>query len=136
MIYAGSHDLNYESRLEDVQACVDPMLCRLMMNNLVGNAVKYSADGTRVDITLEGDATVLSITVKDQGIGIPPEDLDRLFEDFHRGSNTADFKGSGVGLAVVRRVLDCHGGHVTVDSTPNEGSIFSVHLPRTRENCG
>lgn len=136
LIYAGSHTIEYGSTLTDDDACVDPTLCRLMMNNLVGNAIKYSNAGTHVKVMLEGDADTLMISVKDQGIGIPPEDLDRLFEDFHRGSNTANFKGSGVGLAVVRRVIDCHGGHVTVDSTVGQGSTFTVYLPRNRSDCG
>jgi signal transduction histidine kinase len=101
-----------------------------VLNNLLSNAVKYSPDGgeVRVSAHREGDAAV--ITVQDQGIGIDEEHQRHLFERFYRaGGETGDIKGMGLGLYVARRIIEAHHGHISVSSTPGEGSDFSVTLP-------
>jgi signal transduction histidine kinase len=99
--------------------------------NLVDNAIKYSADdrALAIEARCEGDRLALSVT--DRGIGIPPAEHGRVFEKFYRvgRSETQGRRGSGVGLALVRHVAEAHGGTVTVQSAPGQGSRFTLWLP-------
>jgi len=104
--------------------------------NLMDNAIKYSGDvrTLRIDARIEGDA--LAISVADTGIGILPEEQPKIFEKFYRvgRSETQGRRGSGVGLALVRHVAQAHGGRVTVESRPGEGSRFTLWFPLCRES--
>lgn len=100
------------------------------LHNLVANAVKYSPDGGRVTIGLGADADGVRITVSDEGIGIPPDDLPLIFERFHRGANVvARASGLGLGLTSVMRAVEAHGGRIEVESVEGRGSTFTIHLP-------
>ncbi len=104
----------------------------IIMNNLVSNAVKYNTDGGRVGVrVLAGEETVI-IEVDDTGIGLTEEEAARLFNDFVRIKNekTRGILGSGLGLAIVRKLASLYGGEVSVESTPDEGSKFTVVLTR------
>jgi two-component system, OmpR family, sensor kinase len=107
----------------------DPKLLSQVFDNLLSNAIKYSPGGGRVRIgsSIEGDRVV--VTVEDSGIGIPPGDIPRLFERYFRGSNVSGIVGTGVGLNLVKMVLDLHGGTIAVDSAEGKGSRFTVRLP-------
>jgi signal transduction histidine kinase len=113
-------------------ATVDAFLLGRVVRALVGNAIRFSPDGGTITVGLEvGDAGI-RITVADQGIGIPAEDMHRLFEPFQRGSNVGTIAGAGLGLAIAHRAIAVHGGHIDVRSTPGSGSTFVVSLPATR----
>ncbi|NNB86053.1 hybrid sensor histidine kinase/response regulator [Corallococcus exiguus] len=106
-----------------------------VLENLMGNAVKYSAAGSTVTVHLtveEGETQqFVLLAVTDQGIGIPAADLPFVFERFHRGRNVSqDVSGSGVGLASARRMVELHGGTLAVRSVEGQGSTFTVRLPR------
>lgn len=100
--------------------------------NLVENAIKYSERGDTVTIRTNSDNGNAVIEVIDEGIGISPEHIDRVFERFYRvdQARSRDTGGTGLGLAIVRHVLNNHGGEVTVRSTEGEGSTFTLHIPR------
>ena len=106
------------------------------LENLVENALKYGAAGKRVDVTLSPGQTrsglgEARLTVRDYGPGIPPEHLPRLTERFYR-VDVADSRqqgGTGLGLALVKHILNRHGGRLTIDSTPGQGASFCMHLP-------
>lgn len=101
-----------------------------VLNNLISNAIKYSPEGGTVTVGARQEGEQVVVFVRDEGIGIPQEDLDHLFERFFRGSNESQgIKGLGLGLYVTQRVVDAHGGEVRVRSTPGEGSEFSFTLP-------
>jgi signal transduction histidine kinase len=101
------------------------------LGNLIDNAIKYSGDRKVLAIEVRAAEGMLALTVADEGIGIPREEQDRIFDKFYRvgRSETQGRRGSGVGLALVRHVADAHGGRVTVDSRPGEGSRFTLSLP-------
>lgn len=104
----------------------------VLVHNLVGNAMKYTSRGT-VAVELSDQAEEVVLSVNDTGIGIAPEDLDSLFNEFDRSSNpeALALPGSGLGLAIVRRIVERHGGAISVQSVLGEGSTFEVRLPRT-----
>ena len=113
---------------------VNPPLFRRMLDELLDNAVKYSPDGgtVRVAVALENTGKrMLRIEVRDQGIGIEPQDLARIFQDFRQvdASDTRKFGGLGLGLAFVKRVAEAHGGVVTADSDPAGGSTITFTVP-------
>ncbi len=107
---------------------VDEVLIRNIVGNLLSNAIKYSPHGGQVTLRVRPRPGELVITVSDQGIGIPLADQPQLFESFHRASNVGNISGTGLGLAIVRDAVQCHGGSISLESTPGEGSTFTVVL--------
>jgi two-component system phosphate regulon sensor histidine kinase PhoR len=100
--------------------------------NLIDNAVKYSPEGSPVEVTVDEREDELVIGVRDEGPGIPREHLPRLFERFYRvdKARSRDLGGTGLGLAIVKHITQAHGGSVSVDSVVGRGSTFRIHLPR------
>ena len=108
----------------------DPGRLARVLDNLLGNAIKYSPQGGTITVRLARNGSAAVLAVSDQGIGIPAEDQPALFEWFRRGSNTAGIAaGAGLGLAGVRQVVEQHGGTVAVESREGVGSTFTVRLP-------
>ena len=99
-----------------------------MVCNLIGNAIKYSDEGTIVRCTLEHEEDMLCCRIADQGHGIATEDLDDIFRPFRR-SRGVEGSGAGLGLAFVWTVIQRHGGTIGVESKLGEGTTFSVRLP-------
>ena len=99
--------------------------------NLVDNAMKYSGDRRRIVVALARAGRELRLDVTDEGSGIPPAEHARIFDKFYRvgSSDTQGRRGSGVGLTLVKHIVDAHGGRVSVQSRPGEGSRFSIHFP-------
>lgn len=103
--------------------------------NIIGNAVKYSATGSRVFVSASLIEDEIWLTFKDDGIGISDEDLPFIFEDFYRTSSDRKVeRGSGVGLALTRRIVEAHGGTISVESKLGEGSTFVIKLPVKQES--
>ena len=99
--------------------------------NLVDNAVKYSSEGTRIDLSAKIDDGILLINVIDQGQGIPEKHLHRIFERFYRVDKARSRKlgGTGLGLAIVKHIIQAHGGDISVKSEVAKGSSFNIRLP-------
>jgi signal transduction histidine kinase len=112
-----------------VTARVDQDRLTQVFLNLITNAIAYSPEGERVEITLACDDKLLRIRVRDRGAGIDPADLPHIFERFYRGKNARRVSGSGLGLAITQGIVRAHGGDIRVVSTPGEGSEFCVELP-------
>jgi hypothetical protein len=108
----------------------DPKLLRQILTNLLSNAIKYSPPGTNINFNLKVEELELIFEVKDKGIGIPVDDLNKLFTTFHRATNTGNIQGTGLGLAIVKKCVDLHQGKIGVHSILNEGSTFTFSLPR------
>ena len=98
--------------------------------NLLDNAVKYSGDCRTVCVEVETGSRV-SIRVRDHGFGIPPSEQGRILRKFSRGSGAMEhgIKGTGIGLAMVKHIVDAHGGEILIDSEPGKGSTFTIRLP-------
>jgi signal transduction histidine kinase len=111
----------------------DRMRLRQVIANLVDNAIKYTPEGGRVELeTLESDGQAL-LVVRDTGIGIPAAEIERIWERLYRGDKSRSQRGLGLGLSLVKAVVERHQGSVTVQSDPKTGSVFSVHLPLAGE---
>ncbi|MEO5931183.1 MAG: HAMP domain-containing sensor histidine kinase [Candidatus Kapaibacterium sp.] len=110
---------------------IDAPKIEQVFNNLIGNAIKFSHPGTTIRIEMMMRKETVEITVVDQGIGIPAGELEGLFLPFRTTStrSTAGEKGAGLGLAIARKIVQRHGGRITVESTPGTGSTFTVVLP-------
>ena len=101
--------------------------------NILGNAIKYSRDGSRVTVDAEEGDNEIMILIKDTGIGISPEDLPHIFEGFYRGKDgQAMTEGHGIGLAVSRQIIEAHNGSITVESELGKGSTFVIRLPAVK----
>jgi PAS domain S-box-containing protein len=100
--------------------------------NLLDNAIKYSDSGARVDVEIEEDDSMLTVRIRDTGVGIPKEDLNQLFERFYRvdKDRSRATGGSGLGLAISRQIVEMHGGSISVESEIDVGSVFEVRLPK------
>ncbi len=108
---------------------VDEKLLRHILGNLLSNAIKYSPGNSSVQFNLTCFDDKAIFQIQDQGIGIPPEDLPRLFESFHRARNVGTIQGTGLGLAIVKQCVDLHKGEITVASEVGKGTTFTVTLP-------
>lgn len=106
----------------------DEALLRHVFNNLLSNAVKYSPDGKQIFFSARKEGTGAVFEVRDQGIGIPVVDQKRVFEAFHRGSNVGETPGTGLGLVIVKRCVDLHGGRIDIRSEPGTGTCVTVRL--------
>jgi signal transduction histidine kinase len=134
--HAGLNDpcIRVETETDSLLGTWDAVRLHRVFTNLVSNAVKYSPDGgdivVRIGQEQAGGGRLAMVSVRDEGLGIPPEDLAHVFERYHRGANVADrFDGSGVGLAAARQIVEQHGGRISVESAAGKGSTFSVELP-------
>ncbi|WP_436345491.1 sensor histidine kinase [Natronorubrum sp. FCH18a] len=108
----------------------DASQLRQVFQNLLSNAIEYSGDDPpRVHVTAERTGSNWTVSVADEGIGIDPADQDRVFDLFQRLHGREEYEGTGLGLALCRRIVERHGGEIRVDSDPGEGSTFSVTLP-------
>ncbi|MDQ2673395.1 MAG: HAMP domain-containing histidine kinase [Chloroflexota bacterium] len=106
-----------------------------LMNNLIGNSLKFTPRGGSVGVELTEADDIVTIEVRDTGPGIPVDELPHIFDRFYRGTNTGDARasGSGLGLAIVRSIVEMHDGEVEVASVVDEGTVFRIRLPRQSE---
>ncbi len=123
---------------EDCVVCCNPEDASQILRNLMENAIKYNLPGGRVEVTTRREADWVCLSVADTGVGIPEEDLLRIFERFYRvdKARSRAAGGTGLGLSIVRDAVRHHGGEVTVHPRPEAGVIFQVRLPAWREEEG
>lgn len=108
---------------------VDSRQLKRVFNNLIGNAIKYTPARGEVTIQVASDEGALRVVVADSGIGIPPEDLSRIFIKYFRCSGASGFKGTGLGLSISKIIVEAHGGSIAVESLLGQGSRFTVSIP-------
>jgi two-component system, sensor histidine kinase and response regulator len=125
--------INLDVRSE-VVIMADPDDMEIVFNNLISNAVKYNKVGGKAEITIDSSDSEAILIFSDTGIGITKTDTENLFTEFVRIKNekTRNISGSGLGLSIVRKVVELYHGTIKVDSTPDVGSIFTIRLPKKR----
>ena len=128
---SGRRALVVEPPKEDLRVVTDPSLVVEILQNLVDNAIQYSDDDGRVEITTERAADSIRLTVKDNGVGIPKRHRRRIFERFYRvdAARSRAVGGTGLGLAIARHLAELLGGTIELESAPGEGSEFTLVLP-------
>lgn len=132
---AASKDIQLELKFHcphDPWAQVDKARILQVMDNLTSNAIKFSDSNTRIDIVVTSDANDVKISVQDQGLGIPKQEQEKLFQPFSRTTvkATAGEQSTGLGLAICRKIIEAHGGEINVESESGKGSIFSFRLSK------
>lgn len=123
------HQIVFQHEGDLSVAQVDPYLMRRILVNLLSNAIKYSPGGGQVEFNLVRDHDQVHIEIRDQGIGIPPSDVENLFDTFQRAGNVGSIPGTGIGLAIVKRAVELHSGTIKVASTLAIGTTFHIELP-------
>jgi PAS domain S-box-containing protein len=113
--------------------CIDPTLVQYIILNLLSNAIKYSKLDSPVKLIIGRKEDNIELIFEDKGIGIPEQDIPRIFEPFHRGKNTDNIKGTGLGLPIVKRSIELHGGSIDVKSRAGTGTIITVLIPLVME---
>jgi len=117
---------------ESIMLPVDKARLNQVLDNIIGNAMKFSPDGGIITVAMAETDHEVKIIISDEGIGVPKEQQERIFERFYQvdGSVRRRFGGTGVGLAIVKRIIDAHHGRIWVESEPGKGSAFHIVLPR------
>jgi signal transduction histidine kinase len=131
---AEARQIELECNAEQLTGNWDAAGLARVVSNLLSNAIKYSPNGSTITVAVaraagaSGEAAVL--TVRDRGVGIPENELGRIFDPYHRGANVAGrTAGTGIGLVSARQIVEQHGGRITAESTLGQGSAFTVRLP-------
>jgi len=125
--------LKFETQ-EDLSISIieaDSLQLRRVFSNLLENAIKFSNDKGTITVSTQETAQEVLVKVKDEGIGIDPEELPYIFDPFHRGKIKGKTEGFGIGLAAVKTIVEGHGGSILVESKVGEGSVFTVILPKS-----
>jgi two-component system sensor histidine kinase KdpD len=121
-------DVDLQAGISSISA--DPELLGLALRQIIGNAVKYSPAGSRIEISGTEAGAVVTITVRDEGPGIPPDEVDAIFERYYRGSRTQEtVSGTGMGLSIARDIVDAHGGRIWAKNRQPTGAEFVFTLP-------
>lgn len=113
---------------EDVYICTDSEMLPIVWANLFSNAIKFTPDGGKISVRMKKNGNDVTVSVSDTGCGMNEATMKRIFDKFYQGDTSHSVKGNGLGLALVKRVIDILGGEITVESTPGAGSTFTVKL--------
>jgi signal transduction histidine kinase len=134
---AGQADLTLRAEVSSDLPQVDgtPIYLRRLLDNLVGNAIKFTPSGGTITVRVYQEGEWVVLQVADTGIGIPPDEQERIFDRFYQvdGSTKRRYRGFGLGLTLVKEIVEAHDGTVDVESEVDEGSVFTVRLPVTEE---
>lgn len=124
-----SHGLSFIYKPNGDEFLADEKQVELIIQNLISNAIKYSPNGGKIGLTIDYVDGNINIIVIDEGLGIPQEDIPKLFEPFHRSKNVEDIQGTGLGLSIVKHAVDLYNGTIKVESVLGKGTKFIVSLP-------
>lgn len=131
-----AHPIAWDAGEEGLRIFADPALIHLVLSNLIDNAVKYSPEGGAIAVRTRREGDGVEISVEDHGIGIAPEHLERVFSKYFRVSQDGGVRGFGLGLFLVRRIIDIHGGTVGLSSVPGLGTVVRLCLPAADGQSG
>ena len=129
-------DLEFEADLEDsAEVYADPGLLELVWTNLLSNAIKFTPEGGTIMLRQWTESDRVCVAVSDTGCGMSPETVRHIYDKFYQGDSSHATQGNGLGLALVKRILELSDSSITVESTPGKGSTFTVSLPRKEETA-
>ena len=121
----------FNSNLQEVSSMIDPERMEQVLMNLLENAKTYTAENGEISVRVYEGGTSIIIEIEDNGIGIPEDELPRIWERFYRveKSRSRNYGGTGLGLPIAKEIIELHGGHIDLSSVENQGTIFRIHLP-------
>ena len=122
-------EISFSSRGEIPNISMDPTRIGQVLMNLIHNAIKYTEPGGKINVNVELHERDVLFSVRDNGIGIPPRDLERIFERFYKVDRSRSERGTGLGLSIVRHIVNAHGGQIWAESIQTQGSTFFFSLP-------
>lgn len=128
-----SHDIALSCAVQEVWVAADKQRIEQVLTNLLNNAIKYSPGAKRVYLQLQQSDTGITVTVKDEGIGIAPDEQKKIFTRFYRAGSNPNISGLGLGLYLSREIIERHRGHIGVQSEPGKGATFYFNLPLRHE---
>jgi signal transduction histidine kinase len=134
---ASAKNINIETNIStECKAFVDPMMFKTIIRNLISNAIKFTPNGGRVDLSCTCDQQVCTIQVSDTGVGIPIDRIELIFDEskVYSTSGTNSEKGTGLGLKLVKRFVDKNGGTIKVRNNQDQGTTFTILLPAQESN--
>ena len=123
-------NLNFVIKGEPYNVALDPKLLTHSLSNLISNAFKYSVGKKNPDLTIDFKPNELVLSIKDYGIGIPEDELPKLFQPFFRANNVAEIKGTGLGLSIAKEYVEINKGQISASSVLGEGSCFEITFKR------
>jgi signal transduction histidine kinase len=129
---ARGHVLRYTAPSQSVLVDYDERRIQRVLQNLIGNAIKYSPDGGEIDITVRSDRGTTAIAIRDHGIGVPEADRGRVFERGYRANSVGAIPGTGLGLFISSEIVKRHGGSIGCRAADGRGTVFEVRLPLAR----
>jgi signal transduction histidine kinase len=129
---ARGHVLRYTAPSESVLVDYDERRIQRVLQNLIGNAIKYSPDGGEINITVRSDSGTAAIAIRDHGIGVPEADRGRVFERGYRANSVGGIPGTGLGLFISSEIVKRHGGSIECRAADGRGTVFEVRLPLAR----
>ena len=129
LIDDNNHELIFTHQGIQERVYLDTTLLQYILNNLLLNAIKYSSQGSKVDLLLNCQNNFLTIQVKDEGLGIPDEDKEHIWETFYRARNVKSIIGTGLGLAIVKMCVELHQGQINLETQLEQGTTFTIRLP-------
>lgn len=115
---------------DDLIVSIDINKMRQALSNLLDNSIKYNSQGGRVEVEAYDGADEVCLKIIDTGVGIPPEEIHKIWERLYRGDRSRSQKGLGLGLSLVKAIIEAHNGKMDVTSEPGKGSVFTIHLPK------
>jgi len=124
-----THGIKKEFKSLPVEISTDEKLLRNVLINLLTNAIKFSPGKSDVYLMVQGDGSQLVISIRDQGIGIPEDEVDKIFEPFVRGKAVTAIQGTGLGLAIVKKAVELLSGSIQAESKSGSGTTFTVNIP-------
>ncbi|WP_370569637.1 PAS domain S-box protein [Flaviramulus sp. BrNp1-15] len=129
MLLKEGQQINYPENIDEISLYQDEKIIQLIFSNLIHNAIKYSPEGSAIDLHVKHDANFTTLTIKDNGIGIPEKDQKSIFERYFRAENVLNTQGTGIGLNIAKNHLENLGGTISFQSKEHEGTTFVISFP-------
>jgi len=122
-------DIDWQCELDDIDFYGNEELLTHLWVNLLGNAIKYSGQNGVIEVRCRANANKITVIIADHGEGIAEKDIKHIFDKFYQADSSHSAEGNGLGLCIVRRIVELYGGHITVESSLGQGTAFYVDLP-------